>query len=149
LIGLNNWIVNASSLRSTVHFNAMDVMAMQIEQILVAMLHLVEINRAQIDILTWLSYKSDCLKNKERERQAYIYGKEETILGEAEYQIRSSMPSITHEAKPAPQRSQKNATRSWDKTWEHSANSRYNSAYENEGPYEETEKDEDSERKAK
>ena len=30
----------------------------------------VEISRVRIEISNWLSYKSDCLKSKERERQA-------------------------------------------------------------------------------
>jgi hypothetical protein len=33
----------------------------------------VEINRILMERLNWLSYKSDCLKNKKREREAYIY----------------------------------------------------------------------------
>jgi len=35
----------------------------------------VEINQVRIEILNWLSYKSDWLKSKERERQANIYWK--------------------------------------------------------------------------
>jgi len=62
----------------------------------------VEINRVRIEILNWLSYKSDCLKSKEGQRQANIYGKEEGILGEAEYHIRRPMPSITAGASPTP-----------------------------------------------
>jgi hypothetical protein len=60
----------------------------------------VEINRVRIEILNSLSYKSDCLKSKEREKEANIYGKEEGILGEAEYHIRRLMPSITAGARP-------------------------------------------------
>jgi len=37
----------------------------------------VEINRVRIEILNWLLYKSDCLKSKERERQAYIWERRE------------------------------------------------------------------------
>jgi len=37
---------------------------------------------------------------RERERQANIYGKEEGILGEAEYHIRRPIPSITAGARP-------------------------------------------------
>jgi hypothetical protein len=62
----------------------------------------VEINRVRIEVLNWLSYQSDCLKSKERERQANIYGKEEGILGEAEYHIWRPMPSITAGASPTP-----------------------------------------------
>ena len=63
----------------------------------------VEINRVQIEILNWLSYKSDCLKSKEREKDRQIYGKGESILGEAEYHIRRPMPGITTGASPTPQ----------------------------------------------
>jgi hypothetical protein len=42
----------------------------------------------------------NCLKSKERERQATIYGIEECILGEAEYHIRRPMPGITAGARP-------------------------------------------------
>jgi hypothetical protein len=62
----------------------------------------VEINLVRIEILNWLLYKSDCLKNKLRERQAYIYGKEEGILGKAEYQIQRPIPSIAPGARPLP-----------------------------------------------
>jgi hypothetical protein len=53
-------------------------------------------------MMNCLSYKSDCLKSKERKRQVNIYGKEEGILGFAEYHIRRPMPSITTGASPTP-----------------------------------------------
>jgi hypothetical protein len=51
-------------------------------------------------MMNCLSYKSDCLKSKERERQATIYGIEEGVLGEAEYHIRRPMLGITAGARP-------------------------------------------------
>jgi len=47
----------------------------------------VEINRVRIEILNWLSYKSDCLKSKEKEKDRQIYmGKKRAY---------SAKPSIT------------------------------------------------------
>ena len=43
----------------------------------VHLIQTVEINRVRIEILNWLSYKSDCLKSKERERQANIWERRE------------------------------------------------------------------------
>jgi len=40
--------------------------------------------------------------NKEREEERHIYGKEESILGDAEYHNRSPMPIITPGARPPP-----------------------------------------------
>jgi hypothetical protein len=62
----------------------------------------VEINRVRIEIFELIIVQSDCLQNKERERQAYIYVNEETVLGEAEYHIRSPIQSITPEARLPP-----------------------------------------------
>ena len=61
----------------------------------------VEINRVPIEILNRLSFRSDCLNSKERQRHANIYGKEAGILGFAKYRLRRPMPSITAGAKPS------------------------------------------------
>jgi hypothetical protein len=59
-----------------------------------------EINRVRIEILNWLSYKSDCLKSKEREKDRRIYmGKERAYSAKPSitsgYQCRASLPGLT------------------------------------------------------